>query len=263
MTDATYPDLEGKLAVVTGGGRGIGLATVRRLLDQGVRVIVVDLNMTVGEVGQADADGWQSVTGDVGLDFVRVDVTDPDAVADFARVVAERHGAPDIVLNGAGIVRSASAEEMSSADWRQVVDINLSGVFYVSQALGRLMLEAGSGSIVNIASMSGVISNYPQKQSGYNASKAGVAHLSRTLAGEWADRGVRVNSVSPGYIATDLTAELLEREPELGVTWRDRTPLGRLGTPDEVASVILFLASDASSFVVGTDLVADGGYTVW
>lgn len=248
MTEAKYPDLDHKLAVVTGGGRGIGLATVRRLLDQGVRVIVLDLAM---------ADDAPDV------EFFRVDVTDPVAVADAASDIAERLGAPDILLNAAGIVRSASAEDMTVDEWRQVVDIDLSGTFYVCQAFGRLMLDAGRGAIVNIASMSGSVSNFPQKQVSYNAAKAGVVHLTRTLAGEWADRGVRVNSVSPGYIATDLTAALLEREPELGAVWRERTPNGRLGTPDEVASIILFLASEASSLMTGSDVIADGGYTVW
>lgn len=248
MTHATYPDLSGKLVVITGGGRGIGLATAERFRAQGSRVVVVDLAMT---------------SPDLDAEFLPVDVTDAEAVEAAASDVAARFGAPDVVLNAAGIVRSASAEDMTVADWRQVVDIDLSGTFYVCQAFGRRMLDAGRGSVVNIASMSGSISNFPQKQVSYNAAKAGVVHLTKTLAGEWADRGVRVNSVSPGYIATDLTAALLEREPELGVTWRERTPMGRLGTPDEVASVILFLASEASSFMTGSDVIADGGYTVW
>lgn len=248
MTHATYPDLSGKLVVITGGGRGIGLATARRFLAQGSRVVVVDLAMT---------------DPDLDAEFLPVDVTDAEAVEAAASDVVARLGAPDVVLNAAGIVRSASAEDMTVADWRQVVDIDLSGTFYVCQAFGRRMLDAGRGSVINIASMSGSISNFPQKQVSYNAAKAGVVHLTKTLAGEWADRGVRVNSVSPGYIATDLTAALLEREPELGVTWRERTPMGRLGTPDEVASVILFLASEASSFMTGSDVIADGGYTVW
>lgn len=247
MAEATYPDLRDKLVVVTGGGRGIGLATVRRFLAQGARVVVLDL------AGDAEVDA----------EFVEVDVTDAAAVATIADDLVARHGTPDIVLNAAGIVRSASAEDMSADDWSQVIDVNLSGTFHVCQAFGRHMLTAGSGAIVNIASMSGSVSNFPQKQISYNASKAAVMHLTKTLAGEWADRGVRVNSVSPGYIATDLTAALLEREPELGAVWRERTPNGRLGTPDEVASIILFLASDASSLMTGSDVVADGGYTVW
>ncbi|GAA1540517.1 NAD(P)-dependent dehydrogenase (short-subunit alcohol dehydrogenase family) [Microbacterium ginsengiterrae] len=248
MTEVTYPDLAGKLVVITGGGRGIGLATARRFTAQGARVVVLDL---------ANGDS------DLEAEFVELDVTDASAVSAAADKLVASLGSPDIVLNAAGIVRSASAEEMSAEDWSTVLDVNLSGTFHVCQAFGRHMLAAHRGTIVNIASMSATVSNYPQKQISYNASKAGVVHLTKTLAGEWADRGVRVNSISPGYIATDLTAALLEREPELGEVWRDRTPTGRLGTPDEVASIILFLASDASSLMTGSDVIADGGYTVW
>ncbi|GEK85727.1 oxidoreductase [Microbacterium aerolatum] len=248
MTNATYPDLDGKLVVITGGGRGIGLATARRFLEQGSRVVVLDLAN-----GEAELDA----------EFIELDVTDAGAVASTADELTARLGIPDVLLNAAGIVRSANAEDMSADDWTRVIDVNLSGTFHVCQAFGRHMLAAGRGAIVNIASMSGTVSNFPQKQVSYNASKAGVMHLTKTLAGEWADRGVRVNSISPGYIATDLTAALLEREPELGAVWRERTPTGRLGTPDEVASIILFLASEASSLMTGSDVIADGGYTVW
>lgn len=248
MTSARYPDLDGKLVVITGGGRGIGLVTARRFLAQGSHVVVLDLAMTADEAG---------------LEFEEVDVTDATAVASLAAYVTERLGAPDVVLNAAGIVRSASAEDIDPDDWQRVLDVNLSGTFHICQQFGRRMIEAGRGAIVNIASMSGSISNYPQKQASYNASKAGVVHLTRTLAGEWAGRGVRVNSVSPGYIATELTAPLMTENPEWTHAWTERTPMGRVGTPDEVASIILFLASEASSFMTGADVIADGGYTVW
>ena len=246
MSGAHYPDLDGKLVVVTGGGRGIGAQTVRRFLAQGSRVVVLDL-----------------APGEPEAEFFAVDVTDAAEVTAVAASVAAACGTPDVLVNAAGIVRSSAAENMTTEDWRQVIEVNLSGTFHVCQQFGRLMLDAGRGAIVNIASMSGSVSNFPQKQISYNASKAGVVHMTKTLAGEWADRGIRVNSVSPGYIATDLTAALLEREPELGVVWRERTPTGRLGTPDEVASIILFLASSASSLMTGSDVIADGGYTVW
>lgn len=263
MNNVSYPDLDGKVAVVTGGGRGIGLAAVVRLLAQGARVVVVDLQMTIGTPGEPDADGWRTVTGDVSVDWVPVDVADPAAVEAFAAQLTARHGAADVLLNAAGIVRGASAEEMSVADWNLVVDINLTGTFYMAQHLGRGMLERGSGSIVNIGSMSGIISNYPQKQVSYNASKAAVIHLSKTLAGEWASRGVRVNSISPGYIGTDMTIPNMAANPEWTAAWLERIPVGRVGTPDEVVNAFLFLASETSSYVVGSDLVVDGGYTVW
>jgi NAD(P)-dependent dehydrogenase (short-subunit alcohol dehydrogenase family) len=243
-----YADLQGRFAVVTGGGRGIGLVTTRRLIEQGVRVAVLDRAMS---------------STDVACDFLELDVTDVDAVEAAVSTVVDRWGVPDVVVNAAGICRNAGAEEMSTQDWTSVIDVNLSGLYYVTRAFGRAMLERGSGSVVNIGSMSGIISNYPQGQVAYNASKAGVIHLSRSIAGEWAGRGVRVNSVSPGYIATEMTRSAITQRPDWTAAWLERVPLGRMGEPDEVANVILFLASDASSYVVGSDLVVDGGYTVW
>jgi len=262
-TTPRYDDLHGRVAVVTGGGRGIGLVVVQRLVEQGVRVVVLDRATSTGTPSEPAPDGVRTVTGPVDFELVTVDVTDVDAVEAAVGTVVARAGVPDLVVNAAGICRNAGAEEMSTKDWRDVVDVNLNGLYYVTRAFGRPMLERGSGSVVNIASMSGLISNYPQHQAAYNASKAGVIHLSRSVAGEWAGRGVRVNSVSPGYIATEMTRGALEEKPEWTAAWLERVPLGRMGTPDEVANVILFLASDASAYVVGSDLVVDGGYTVW
>lgn len=258
-----FADLQGRLAVVTGGGRGIGLVVVQRLVEQGVRVVVLDRAMSTGELSEPLLDGYRSVRGSVECGFLPLDVTDVDAVEAASAALVARLGVPHIVVNAAGICRNAGAEEMSTQDWNDVLDVNLSGLYFVTRAFGRQMLLRGSGSIINIGSMSGIISNFPQHQAAYNASKAGVIHLSRSLAGEWAGRGVRVNSVSPGYIATDMTRTALEDKPEWTSAWMERVPLGRFGTPGEVANVILFLASDASSYVVGSDLVVDGGYTVW
>ena len=258
-----FADLQDRLAVVTGGGRGIGLVTVQRLVEQGVHVVVLDRAMSTGELSEPLPDGLRSVTGAVECDFLPLDVTDDAAVEAAARAVVARLGVPDVVVNAAGICRNVAAEEMSTQDWNDVLDVNLSGLYFVTRAFGRAMLERGSGSVVNIASMSGIISNYPQPQVAYNASKAGVIQLTRSIAGEWAGRGVRVNSVSPGYIATEMTRNAIEAKPEWTSAWLERVPLGRVGTPEEVVNVILFLASEASSYVVGSDLVVDGGYTVW
>lgn len=151
---------------------------------------------------------------------------------------------------------------MTDEDWRRVVGVNLDGTWWCCRAVGRHMLERSSGSIVNIASISGSIVNWPQAQAAYNASKAGVIHLTRSLASEWASRGVRVNSVSPGYVATAMTEKGFRENPEWGRTWLEMTPMGRMGTPTDVANAVWYLASEAAAFATGTDLIVDGGYTV-
>ena len=143
------------------------------------------------------------------------------------------------------------------------MDVNVDGVFWCCRAFGRHMLKQGSGSIVNIGSMSGFIVNKPQPQSFYNASKAAVHHLTKSLAAEWGQRGVRVNAVAPTYIETPLTAFGINESPEMYKTWLEMTPMGRVGQPDEIASVVHFLASDAASLLTGSIVLADGGYTCW
>ena len=194
--------------------------------------------------------------------FFQTDVTDPDSVRALVQGVVEEHGKIDILVNNAGVVHNIPSEEVPDEEWRKVMSVNLDGVFYCCREAGKAMLEQGSGAIVNIASMSGMISNHPQPQSAYNASKAAVINLTRSLAGEWARRGVRVNSVSPGYIRTPLT-ELGMSTKEWADVWLSETPMGRLAEPDEIAPAVLYLASDASSYATGTNLVVDGGYTSW
>jgi NAD(P)-dependent dehydrogenase (short-subunit alcohol dehydrogenase family) len=154
------------------------------------------------------------------------------------------------------------AEDTSDEHWRFHMDVNVDGLFWCCRAFGRQMLEAGKGSIVNVGSMSGFIVNKPQPQSFYNASKAAVHHLTRSLAAEWGARGVRVNAVAPTYVETPLTRFGME-DQSMYPTWIEMTPMGRVGQPDEIASVVLFLASDASSLMTGSIVLADGGYTCW
>jgi len=244
--------LQDRVAVVTGGGRSLGLQISRALRDAGADVVVAEVNAETGAEAAEELGGT----------FVRTDVTDPTSVREMVAAVVESHGRIDVLVNNAGVVHNIPSEEVPDDEWRKVMSVNLDGVFYCCREVGRAMLERGSGAIVNIASMSGVISNHPQPQSAYNASKAGVIMLTKSLAGEWAGRGVRVNAVSPGYIRTPMTEAGMSNQ-EWADVWISSTPIGRLAEPEEIAPAVLYLASDASSFATGTNLLIDGGYTSW
>lgn len=248
-------DLTGRAALITGGARGLGLAMARALGQHGARLALLDLPGTPVE-GAAEAlrgEGLEAraLTGDV---------TSPE---DMTRAVAEAvtaYGSLDILIANAGTVANVPAEDMSPRDWQRVLDVNLTGVFFANQAAGRQMIKQNRGSIINIASMSGSIANYPQPQCSYNASKAGVIMLTKSLASEWARHNIRVNAISPGYMRTEMTAPSFA-DPAMIEQWLKPTPMGRPGEPPELGGLAVYLASDASTFMTGSDLRIDGGYT--
>jgi NAD(P)-dependent dehydrogenase (short-subunit alcohol dehydrogenase family) len=250
--------LDGKTAFITGGGRGIGLATAQALAEAGAHVIISDMNAEVLEAGLSELKARGHAA-----DAMQLNVTDAKAVAEAARAANDRFGAVDILIANAGIAwPDTPGEEMSDEVWLKVVDVDLNGAYWSCREFARPMLARGYGSIVTLGSMSGLISNKPQRQVHYNTAKAAVHHMTRCLAGEWAERGVRVNCVAPTYVDTVMSRGGFSDETLMPV-WMEMTPMKRVARPDEIAAPILFLASDAASAMTGTIVAVDCGYTIW
>jgi NAD(P)-dependent dehydrogenase (short-subunit alcohol dehydrogenase family) len=252
--------LDGRVALVTGGGQGIGRAFAHALGEAGAAVAVVDMLVASAEAVAAELKAK-------GVDALPViaDVTQADQIQRMLDTILQRWGRLTIGVNNAGIAGWFDAETMAEADWDKMMAVNLKGVFQCAQAEARVMLAAGYGKIINTASMSAHIVNTPQNQSAYNISKAGVLHMTRSLAAEWAPRGVRVNSISPGYTRTQLVNEFLDKPigQEKLPHWLARTPMGCLGEVTDLQGAVVYLASEVSDFMTGHDMIIDGGYCVW
>ncbi len=248
--------LDGKKGFVTGAARGIGKASAQALCEAGADIAIVDLDIAEAEKTARE------LAEQTGRDVfaIQCDCTSEAQVNDMIDQLLKRYGRIDIAHCNAGICINVPAEEMTYEQWKKVIDTNLNSVFLTNQAAGKVMLKQGKGSIINTASMSGHIVNVPQPQCAYNASKAGVIMLTKSFAVEWATKGVRVNCISPGYIGT----ELILAAPHLKALieeWNKMTPMRRLGKPEELQSIIVYLAGDTSSYATGSDFIVDGAFT--
>lgn len=247
-------NLKGKKGFITGAARGIGKCLAEAFTEMGASIAIVDIDIEEAEKTAGElADRYSAHTT-----AIRCDVTDAEDVERMMETFIKEYGTIDFAINNAGIASTYPAEEISSKDFKKVVDINLNGVFLTAQAAARQMIKEGkAGSIVNTASMSAHIINTPQTIANYCASKGGVLLLTKALAVEWAKYNIRVNCVSPGYMATELVAEM----KNMHEGWISKIPAGRLGVPEDLVGAYLYLLSDAARYTTGTDLIVDGGYT--
>lgn len=252
----TQPDnrLDGKIAIITGGGSGLGRASAKALASVGATVVVVGRTLDRCKTVASDI-----CTNGQKAEAMAVDVTQSKAVEACVDHVLAEHGRIDILVNSAGINNSKAFVDLDPADWAGVMDTNVTGIYHFSRAVLPSMLERGNGSIINMGSISG--DSGIAKRTVYCTSKAAVAHLTRALAVEVGPGGIRVNAIGPNVIVTDFNRALVERQPELYQGILDRTPLGRLGTLDDVTGALLFLVSPAAAYITGQVLYVDGGFT--
>ncbi|MCS7179921.1 MAG: SDR family oxidoreductase [bacterium] len=248
-------NLEGEKAIVTGSSQGLGKEMAIALAEAGADIAIVDINLEKGKevVEEIKKIGRESF-------FIKCDVSKEKEVENMVKAVKNKFKKIDILVNNAGIVNNFPAEEMELKEWEKIMDVDLTGVFICSQKVGKIMIEQKKGVIVNIASMSGIIVNNPQPQCHYNTAKAGVIMLTKSLAAEWAKYNIRVNAIAPGYMATDMVKRAF---PKYGKKWIPLIPMGRIGNPYEIKGPVVFLCSKASSYITGSVIVMDGGYTIW
>ncbi len=258
MTVLERFELDGDVAIVTGGNRAIGRGIATALAEAGTDVVIANRDADDGERAAAEI---AAATG-AETRCIPTDVADDDSVRALVDATVDAFGEIDVLVNNAGLTINGPAEEMTLAEWNRVLNVNLTGVFRCSRVVGREMIERGGGSIVTISSISALVANHPQPQVSYQASKGGVDAFTRQLASEWAEHDVRVNTINPGYVRTDLIEGVLENDPEMAETWYDEMLQGEMATPEDVGPLAVYLAADASSYVTGESIVIDGGYTV-
>lgn len=243
--------LKGKIAIVTGAGRGLGKAIALGLASAGADIVVSDVIDTAETVAEVQKLGVKAIG-------VKTDVTNKKDIEDLVATAIKTFGKIDILVNNAGVVKQGPSEDISEKDWDFVISVNLKGEFTCSQEVGKQMIKQKSGSIINIASIAGILGS--AQTAAYCASKAGIILMTKTLAVEWGKYGIRVNAICPGLFVTDMTKDFV-KDPNFMQMIKTRVSLGRYGNPQELAGTAVYLASDAASYTTGHALVADGGWT--
>lgn len=247
--------LQGKTAIVTGGTSGIGKTTAEHLASDGANVAIISRHLEQSRQVAA----YLSDTYGVKSIGYACDVASETAVEETVQAISEELGVADILFNNAGFNINGSALDLRFTDWQRTMDVNVGGIFLMARAFGKKLIAAKkAGSIINTASISASIVNLPQWQTAYNTSKAAVLHLTKTLAVEWAQYNIRVNAVSPGYVWTEMNQKVSK---EITDVWMEATPFHRFATTDEIASAVIYFASDASSYTSGSELIVDGAFT--
>ena len=247
--------LNKNISLVTGGAVGIGREICKSLLDAGSRVILADIdvdksNKIIKKIDNKD------------IEFYKLDSLSEKNINSLSKYITSKYKRLDILINCIGVCENEKAENTSKNNWDNVININVNSMFYICKEFGKIFIKQKKGNIINIGSNSGLIVDRPQPQASYNASKAAVHQLTKSLACEWAKHNIRVNAIAPGYVATEMTL-LGRKKPNWFKYWIDMTPMKRLAKPSEIASVALFLASKSSSYCTGTVISVDGGYTSW
>lgn len=240
--------LDGKVALITGGAAGIGLAIAQLFVEKGAKIALIDKSDKVVKIAE-------KLKNSIGI---QCDITNSEAVSQMVKQVVEHYGTLDIVVNSAGIVALAPAENLSESDWDLTMNVNLKGTFLVCQSAGNVMINNGKGKIINMASQAGVIAL--DQHAAYCVSKAAIIGLTQVLALEWSPKGIQTNAISPTIVMTELGKKAWEGEK--GDEMKEKIPARRFAEPSEIAACALFLASDASDMITGHNLVIDGGYSI-